>query len=127
MAAGQLRRAGVAAVLILTALLPVYKLRNLRWVEIADLSADTMAALQHCATARCRSIVLEDDPRTRRNFVSAFGTLDTGAHLFLGRDGPSQSTPGPIEPTPIADGCVLHLRLIANVPRPELRGHCKPS
>jgi hypothetical protein len=124
MTGDRLRRAAVAAVVILTVLLPVYRLRNQRWVEIADLSADTMATLQRCSAVRCHAIVLEDDPTTRRNFVSAFGTFDTGARLFLGREVATQILSGQIGAAPIEDGCVLYLRLIANVPRPELRGPC---
>ena len=127
MTGDRLRRAAVAAVVILTALLPVYRLRNQRWVEIADLSADTMATLQRCSAVRCHAIVLEDDPTTRRNFVSAFGTFDTGARLFLGREVATQILPGQIGSAPIEDGCVLHLRLIADVPQPELRGPCSSS
>jgi hypothetical protein len=127
MAADRLRRAAVATVLILTALLPVYKLRNQRWVEIADLSADTMATLERCSAVHCHSIVLEDDPGTRRNFVNAFGTFETAARVFLGREVPSPIVPGPIERMPIPDGCVLHLRLIDDVPRPELWGPCNSS
>lgn len=125
MTADRLRRAAVAAVLLLIALIPIYRLRNERWVEIADLSAETTATLEHCSKARCHSILLEDDLRTRRNFASTFGTFDSVAHLFLGREIPSSILPGPVESTRLADeSCVLHIRLIDNTPRPELRGPC---
>jgi hypothetical protein len=125
MTARQLRRAAVAAVVLLTALVPIYRLRNERWVEIADLSAETTATLEQCSRVHCDSILLEDDQGTRRNFASTFGAFDTVTHLFLGRDIPSRIHPGPVESTPLAqNGCVLHIRLIDNTPRPELKGTC---
>jgi hypothetical protein len=121
----QIRRAAVVAVLLLVALVPIYRLRNERWVEIADLSAETMTTLEHCSRVRCHSILLEDDLRTRRNFASTFGTFESVAHLFLGREIPSRIIPGPVESTQLADGgCMLHIRLIDNIPHPELRGSC---
>jgi hypothetical protein len=125
MSAQRLRRAAVAAVLLLTALAPIYLLRNQRWVEIADLSAETTAVLEQCSRTRCDSIVLEDDLRTRRNFASTFGTFDAVSRLFLGREIPSRIVPGPVEsPGPAHEGCVLHIRLIDDTPRPELSGRC---
>jgi hypothetical protein len=125
MASRRLRRAAIIAVLVLTALIPVYRLRNERWVEIADLSAETMAALAHCSEARCQAILLEDDPRTRRNFSSAFGEFDSGARLFLGRDIPAHIVSGPNESLPPPDdACVLHIRLVDDSPRSELKGPC---
>jgi hypothetical protein len=64
-------------------------------VEIADLSADTMATLKRCSTARCDSILLEDDPRTHRNFTATFATFDAAAQLFLNRQIPSRILSGP--------------------------------
>ena len=126
MTAHQVRRTALAAVLALTALIPVYRVRNERWVEIADLSRDTMATLHGCAEAACRKIVLEDDPRTRRNFVTTFGEFDTAARLFLGRDVSTSVVAAPVERTALdSDGeCVLHIRLMNDVVDPQLRGAC---
>jgi hypothetical protein len=125
MTAEQVGRAGVVAVLLLITLIPIYRLRNERWVEIADLSAETMSGLEQCSKVHCHSILLEDDLRTRRNFASTFGSFDSVAHLFLGREIPTRIVPGPVEPARLADGgCVLHIRLIDDTPRPELKGSC---
>jgi hypothetical protein len=123
----QLRRVAFAAVLALTALVPVYQARNERWVEIADLSRDTMATLDRCSGVRCDSILLEDNPHTRRNFISTFGEFDTAARLFLGRDVSTNVVTAPVGSAALAsDGeCVLHIRLINDVPDPELKGTCR--
>ena len=125
----QLRRAAVAAVLALTALVPVYQVRNERWVEIADLSRDTMAALDRCSAVHCNSILLQDDPRTRRNFITTFGEFDTAARLFLGRDVSTTVVAAPVARAALAtDGkCVLHIRLVNDVPAPELNGTCSAA
>jgi hypothetical protein len=125
MTAEQVGRAGVVAVLLLITLIPIYRLRNERWVEIADLSAETMSGLEQCSKVHCHSILLEDDLRTRRNFASTFGSFDSVAHLFLGREIPTRIVPGPVESVRLADeGCVLHIRLMDDIPRPQLRGSC---
>jgi hypothetical protein len=124
----QVRRAAVAAVLVLTALIPVYRERNERWVEIADLSRATMAAaVNACATASCDSILLEDDPRSRLNFTSTFGGFDAAARLFLGRDIPTAIVPGQSPRTGMQRGgdCVVHIRLLDDVPHAELEGNCR--
>ena len=85
-----------------------------------------MTTLAHCSRVRCHSILLEDNLRTRRNFASTFGTFESVAHLFLGREIPTRIIPGPVESMRLADdGCMLHIRLIDNIPRPELRGSCE--
>ena len=122
----QVRRAAVSAVLVLTALVPVYLLRNERWVEIADLSRDTMVTLVRCSQVHCSAILLEDDPRIRRNFVSTFGEFDTAARLFLGRDISTNVVAAPGEHTAAGtDGdCVLRIRLTNDVLDPQLQGAC---
>ena len=124
----QFRRAAVAAVLVLTALIPIYQARNERWVEIADLSRDTMAALERCSQVRCVAILLEDDPRTRRNFLSTFGEFDTAARLFLGRNISTHVFAPPVERSVFSsDDCVLHLRLMNDVLDAQLEGTCSES
>ena len=126
MTADQVRHAALAALLVLTALIPVYQVRNERWVEIADLSRDTMATLDLCAEAGCTAVLLEDDPRTRRNFVNTFGEFDAAARLFLGRDISTTLVTRPGERTALGtDGeCVLHVRLANDVLHPQLQGAC---
>jgi hypothetical protein len=124
----QVRSAAVAAVLVLTALIPVYQARNERWVEIADLSRDTMAAVHRCSEVRCVAILLEDDPRTRRNFLSTFGEFDTAARLFLGRNISTHVVAPPVERSAFsADDCVLHVRLMNDVLDSQLQGTCSES
>ena len=123
----QLRRAAAAAIVVLTALIPVYWARNDRWVEIADLSADTLPAMEACSRAGCDSIVFEDDLSTRRSFTNTFPPSGAAAQLLLGRDVRTSIVPGTDEETgPAADGaCVLRIRLIDDAPRPELEGACR--
>lgn len=121
----RVRRVAIAAVLTLAALIPVYHVRNERWVEIADLSRDTMAALDHCTEVDCQAILLEDDPRTRRNFVSTFGEFDTAARLFLGREVSTFLVSTSAEQSPLSkEDCMLRVRLVNDVPDPELTETC---
>lgn len=73
------RRLVVAAVGLPLALLPVYWSRNVRWVEIADLSASTFAVVRDTAAAHDGNgephLVFEDDRSTRASLVNTFGTL----------------------------------------------------
>jgi hypothetical protein len=72
------QRAIVAGALMLPFLLwPVYRSRNVRWVELADLTRDTLRAVG-AEAARIpvgALVVLRDDRSTRANFNNAFGTL----------------------------------------------------
>jgi hypothetical protein len=68
-------------------LLPVYWSRNVRWVELADLTTATFRAIDRQANqlAPGTQIQLIDDPTTRANFSSAFSTLfPEAALLFFG-------------------------------------------
>ena len=70
------RRALVAAALLLPFLLwPVYRSRNVRWVELADLTRDTIRAVGGAAVPDGSLVVLQDDRSTRASFNNAFGTL----------------------------------------------------
>ena len=66
-----------AALLVLTtALIPLYRSRNVRWVELAELSARVMTTLEGVAAGRAGGhVVLVDDPDARFNLDSAFGSL----------------------------------------------------
>ena len=72
------RRTSVAvAVLVLPVLLlPVYKARNRRWVELADLSSAVTPALRSASrTAENDRLLIIDDQSTRVNLASAFGLI----------------------------------------------------
>lgn len=77
-AAPRRRRAMVTAALVLPFLLwPVYRSRNVRWVELADLTRDALGAVG-AEAARIPDgsmVVLRDDRSTRASFNNAFGAL----------------------------------------------------
>jgi hypothetical protein len=66
-------------------LLPVYRKRNIRWVELGDLSAYVLRFLSHEATSLPAGALIElhDDPTTRANLTSTFGTEYPGAAVAL--------------------------------------------
>jgi hypothetical protein len=81
------RRTGAALVVLALALVPVYRARNHRWVEDAELSA-AVVEVARTAAARYPSggrLVLVDDPGVRPNFDSAFLTaIPDMLTLFVG-------------------------------------------
>lgn len=79
-------RAAAVLLLVVAALIPVYRSRNVRWVSLADLSAQTMATLQRETAGRPTGhIVLVDDLSQRFNLDSGFGSLFPEAvRLYLG-------------------------------------------
>jgi hypothetical protein len=67
----------------------VYWTRNVRWVEIAELSSDTFAAVRRVARERPDVDVLlfRDDGSTRRSFAGAYDQLlPVAVRLAAGRD-----------------------------------------
>jgi hypothetical protein len=83
------RRLVAAAVIVPWLLLPVYWTRNTRWVEIAELSSDTFAAVRRVTRERPDVDVLlfRDDPATRRSFAGAYDRLlPVAVRLAAGRD-----------------------------------------
>ena len=79
------RHAVIAALLLPLLLLPIYWSRNVRWVELADLSSATIAALWHDSGSIPPGtvIALRDDRAVRANRGTAFGTLDPEASRLL--------------------------------------------
>jgi hypothetical protein len=73
----RLRRASIGALVLPFVLLPIYWSRNVRWVEPADLTTQTVRAIDAEASAIPERTVIElDDDRSRRaNFNAAFGSL----------------------------------------------------
>jgi len=83
------RRLVTAAVILPILLLPVYWSRNVRWVEIAELSSETFAAIQRVVGERpdADRIVFHDDRSTRRSFANAYDQLlPEAVRLAAGRD-----------------------------------------
>jgi hypothetical protein len=78
-----------AAVMLPLAALPVYWSRNVRWTEIAELSADTFGAVRHVSRERpdVTMLVFRDDPGTRRSFANTYDELlPVAVRLAAGRD-----------------------------------------
>ena len=83
------RRLVAAGVILPILLLPVYWSRNVRWVEIAELSSETFAAIHRVVGERpdADRIVFHDDRSTRRSFANAYDQLLPDAvRLAAGRD-----------------------------------------
>jgi len=70
------RYAAVGLLAALLALTPVYRSRNVRWVELAELSERTMTTISQDASGRTAGhVVIVDAPGERFNLQSAFGGL----------------------------------------------------
>jgi hypothetical protein len=83
------RRLIAVAVIGPMLLLPVYWSRNVRWIEIAELSSDTFAAVGSVARERPDLDVLlfRDDRSTRRSFADTYDQLlPVAVRLAAGRD-----------------------------------------
>jgi hypothetical protein len=75
---GQQRSVAAAVVLILPVLLiPIYRQRNTRWVELGVLSSNVTPALQEAAriSAQDENILIVDDRSTRVSILNTFGSL----------------------------------------------------
>jgi hypothetical protein len=86
---GTQRRLVAAALIVPWLLLPVYWTRNTRWVEIAELSSDTFAAVRRVTRERpdVDLLLFRDDPATRRSFAGAYDLLlPVAVRLAAGRD-----------------------------------------
>jgi len=83
------RRLIAAAVIVPVLLLPVYWSRNERWIEIAELSSDTFAAVRQVTRERpdVNVLLFRDDRSTRRSFADAYDELLPNAvRLAAGRE-----------------------------------------
>jgi hypothetical protein len=83
------RRLVAAAVILPVLFLPVYWSRNTRWVEIAELSSDTFAAIRGVTREQpdVDRLVFRDDRTTRRSLASAYDQLlPEAVRLAAGRD-----------------------------------------
>jgi hypothetical protein len=83
------RRLVAAGMILPVLLLPVYWSRNVRWIEIAELSSDTFAAIRRVMRERpdVDRILFRDDESTRRSFASAYDDLlPVAVRLAAGRE-----------------------------------------
>jgi hypothetical protein len=91
-------------------LLPVYWARNVRWIEIAELSSDTFAAVQRVTRERpdVDRLLFRDDRSTRRSFADAYDQLlPEAVRLAAGRPITAEILVPGMEP---ASGVVIALR-----------------
>lgn len=82
----KLKRAAIVAAVLPFALMPVYWSRNIRWVELADISQATFAAIQaHAHTLPIGTLIeLRDDLSTRASFLNTFGThCPEASHVYF--------------------------------------------
>jgi len=112
--AGAARRRLLAAIALPVLLVPVYWSRNERWVELADLGADTFAAVRQVVretpdASHVPHLVFQDDRGTRRSLLNTYGALlPTAVTLAAGRPIPVWLEPPPddwrgsdlVRPTP---------------------------
>jgi hypothetical protein len=84
-AAHRLRIVVIVALLLPIVLWPIYRARNVRWIELADLSSATTAAIaQESGSIAVGTVIeLRDDRADRANFGTAFGTLYPEASRLL--------------------------------------------
>lgn len=83
------RRLVAAAAILPVLLLPVYWSRNVRWIEIAELSSDTFAVVRRVARERpdADRLLFRDDRTTRRSFANTYDQLlPEAVRLAAGRD-----------------------------------------
>jgi hypothetical protein len=83
------QRLVAAAVIVPVLLLPIYWTRNVRWIEIAELSSDTFAVVQRVAREHpdVEALLFRDDRSTRRSFADTYDLLLPDAvRLAAGRD-----------------------------------------
>jgi hypothetical protein len=70
------RRVLLAGLTLLLLLIPVYRSRTSRWVDVSRLSSDVIEQLREIQqTSGARSVVIDDDEATRVNLANAWGAL----------------------------------------------------
>ena len=107
-------RLSVALILVVVALVPVYRSRNRGWVPASDLAAGVMRTLQAQSAGRPEGrVIIADDPAAQTTMAEAFYTsLPEAVHLFLGPGWTGEIVPSPRELPPAAgtDTLVFELR-----------------
>jgi|RhiMethySRZTD1v2_1073278.scaffolds.fasta_scaffold01654_15 hypothetical protein len=104
------RRLVAGAVILPVLLLPVYWSRNVRWVEIAELSSDTFAVVRRVVRERpdVDRLRFRDDRSSRRSFADTYDQLLPDAvRLAAGRDIKTEIAAPGVER---ANGIVIALR-----------------
>ena len=98
-------KAAIVLLVAAAALIPVYRSRNVRWVELAELSERVMTTLEGAAAGREGGhVVLIDDLEQRFNLDAAFGSLFPEAvTLRLGSGWSGEVVARPDEATRPAD------------------------
>ena len=93
------QRLSLALVLVLVALVPVYRSRNRGWVPASDLAAGVMHTLQSEAAGRSAGrVIIADDPAASTTMAEAFWlSMPTAVRLFLGPDWTAEIVPSPRE------------------------------
>lgn len=115
------RRLVATAMILPVLLLPVYWSRNTRWIEIAELSSDTFAAIGRVARERpdVDLLLFRDDRSTRRSFADTYDQLlPVAVRLAAGRDMKVEIVPPGTER---ATGVVIALRerrVVVESPQP---------
>jgi hypothetical protein len=81
----RMRRTLAALVVLPLVLVPVYRARNVRWVNLADLSTAAMRELSRAAarSPETTRIVLIDRPDERFNLDATFGALFSDAVVLV--------------------------------------------
>lgn len=118
----QFARAATVLLVVAALLIPVYRLRNQRWVDEGDLTGRVMTTLAgRGAHDRAERIVLLDDPGAGVTLDSAFGTLLPDAvALTLGEQSTGQIVQ-PGDPIPADATQVYRLldgKLVTAIPPP---------
>jgi hypothetical protein len=110
-------RLAIAGVILPFLLLPIYWQRNVRWTELRNLSAATIAAIRSDDVPGQRLVVLEDDLSTRANFRHVFGGQLPEAAALLFDDLSLWIEPPPPEidvaAKPAGTGRITTFRLVA--------------
>jgi len=112
MEARLVRRVGIALVLLSFLAIPILRARNVRWVELADLSRQVMHDLAPHASALQTGVPLwiVDDTSTRANVGNAFAAhLSDAVQLFFASRTEIHVTSDPAEP-PTGGAIVLRLQ-----------------
>jgi hypothetical protein len=96
------RRLVAAAVIVPVLLLPVYWSRNVRWIEIAELSSDTFTVVRRVAHERpdVNLLLFRDDRGSRRSFADTYDQLlPVAVRLASGREMNAEIVPPDRQPT----------------------------
>ena len=111
------RRVAIAGVILPFLLMPIYWQRNVRWTELRNLSAATIAAIRSDNGPGHRLVVLDDDLSTRANFRHVFGgQLPEAAALLFDNVSLWIEPPPPeidIAAKPASAGRIITFRLVA--------------